>query len=122
MTFGTRFAVTYAALRHEVLTVPAKTTVRAKPRILAAMVSPPISSAARPMPAPGLRAAPDSAAARGPNDGTGRGRHRCGRVRRGPSAQHVQPVQGRRSRDHLREADLLAGGRQPGHDAEHGQP
>src|SRR6266567_453283 len=51
MTFGTRLAVTYAALRQEVLTVPAKTTVLAKPSSLATTVSPPMSSAARPMPA-----------------------------------------------------------------------
>src|SRR6266699_1368857 len=50
MTFGTRLAVTYAALRQEVLTVPAKTTVLAKPSSLATTVSPPMSSAARPMP------------------------------------------------------------------------
>src|SRR5215469_2791251 len=50
MTFGTRLAVTYAALRQEVLTVPAKTTVRTNPSILAATVSDPMRTAALPMP------------------------------------------------------------------------
>src|SRR5258708_31690007 len=54
MTFGTRLAVPYAALRHEVFTVPAKTTVLTKPRILAMIVRPPIRSAARPTPAAAL--------------------------------------------------------------------
>src|SRR5258708_1696820 len=54
MTFGTRLAVPYAALRHEVFTVPAKTTVLTKPRILAMIVRPPIKSAARPTPAAAL--------------------------------------------------------------------
>src|SRR5215472_14351364 len=51
MTFGTRLAVTYAALRQEVLTVPAKTTVRTNPSSLAAIVSEPMRRAALPMPA-----------------------------------------------------------------------
>ncbi len=43
------------------------------------------------------------------------GRYRCRRHwRRGTAAEHIQPVQGRGARDHLREADLLAGRRQPG--------
>src|SRR5260370_42596619 len=50
MTFGTRLAVTYAALRQDVLTVPAKTTVRTNPSSLAAIVSEPIRTAALPMP------------------------------------------------------------------------
>src|SRR5215831_5112140 len=56
MTFGTRFAVTYAALRHEVLTVPANTMVLTNPSSLAATVSAPIRTAARPMPAAAPRA------------------------------------------------------------------
>src|SRR5690349_11577190 len=144
MTFGTRFAVTYAALRHDVLTVPAKTTVRANPSILAKIVSPPMSNAALPtptaMPLPAVGTGNSSAGGRSsagrpasglvrPGDPVSAGpplgvttEGSGGRARRisRATAQHVEPVQGRCLRDHVGEADLLARGRQRGHDAEHG--
>src|SRR5271165_1143903 len=130
MMFGTMFAVVYAVPRHEAWTVCANTTWRPNPMTRASIVIAPISTAARPIPPPRCRALPARLRARSlfrrrrqvsifGRTGVGsrpgktrvlllsRDRH-GGHLRRGPTAEHVQPAQRRGALDHLGEADLLA--------------